>query len=77
MGGRALGTQVHAFTWRQLVLLVCPSVQDSHESPRGPGCAEPLEVEVLKNVIKCGRADTTAGPLRALTAVRKDFGSPC
>lgn len=58
------------------MLLVSPSVQDLHESPGGPCCAEPLEVEVLKNIIKCGSADMTADPLRALNVVRKDFVSP-
>lgn len=55
---------IHTDTHQQLVLLDSPSVQDLCESPAGPGWAEPLEVEELKNIIKCGRADMTAGPLR-------------
>lgn len=59
------------------MFLVSPSVLDVDESPRGPGYDEPLEVEVLKNIIKCGRADMMSGTLRTLTAVRKDFASSC
>lgn len=70
-------TGTHKHTPKQLVFLVSPSVQDFYKSPGGPGCTEPLEVEMLKNIIKCGRAHMTARPLRALTAVRKDLASPC
>lgn len=70
-------TQIHTHARQQLVWLVSPSVQDLHESPGGTRAAEPLEVEVLKNIIKCGRADMTAGPLRALTVVRKGLASLC
>lgn len=39
--------------------------------PGGPGCAEPLQVEVRKNFIKCERADTTARPLRAFESCKE------
>lgn len=66
----------HTHTCRQLVLLVSPSVQDLRESPAGPDWAEPLEVEELKNIIKCRRADMTAGPFEGL--LKKNLASsPC
>lgn len=67
--------QVHAAAAGVVVLSsLCRSCRGL---PKAPGCTEPLEAKVLKNVIKCGRVDMTAAPLRALTAVRKDFASPC
>lgn len=51
-------THKHTPSYQQLVLLVSPSVQDLQASPSGPGCSQTLDVEVLKNIIKCRRADS-------------------